>query len=105
MLPEHYLEEGRGKSAIARKLGISRDTVHQPIRTGDLDDRSVAIQSSEYGIGIIVLELDQCIAVLVSSLHALTRLRLDLLRLSGRRIANHDFGRRRDSHPCSSAGA
>jgi predicted dehydrogenase len=33
----HYLEEGRSKSAIARKLGISRDTLHRPIRAGELD--------------------------------------------------------------------
>jgi transposase-like protein len=37
MLPRHSLEEGRGKSAIARKLGIGRDTIHRPVRTGELD--------------------------------------------------------------------
>lgn len=38
----HCLEEGRGKSTIDRKLGISRDTIHRPICTGepgrDLDE-------------------------------------------------------------------
>ena len=37
MLLRHYLEEGLSKSAIARKLEISRDTIHRLIRTGELD--------------------------------------------------------------------
>lgn len=37
MLLRHYLEDGHGRSAIARKLGISRDTIHRPIRTGEPD--------------------------------------------------------------------
>lgn len=37
MLLRHYLEEGQSKSAVARKLGISRDTLHRLIRTGQLD--------------------------------------------------------------------
>ena len=37
MLLRHYLEEGLSKSAIARKLEISRDTIHRLIRTEQLD--------------------------------------------------------------------
>jgi transposase len=37
MLLRHYLEQGGSKSALARQLGISRDTVHRWIRDGDLD--------------------------------------------------------------------
>jgi transposase len=37
MLLRHYLEQGVNKSALARQLGISRDTVHRWIRDGDLD--------------------------------------------------------------------
>jgi len=37
MLLRHYLEEGLSKSEIARKLDISRDTIHRLIRTGQLD--------------------------------------------------------------------
>jgi len=37
MLLRHYLEQGGSKSALARQLGISRDTLHRWIRAGDLD--------------------------------------------------------------------
>ena len=37
MLSGHSLEDGRGKNAIARKPGIRRDTIHRPIRTGEMD--------------------------------------------------------------------
>ena len=37
MLLRHYLEQGTSKSALARLVGISRDTVHRWIREGDLD--------------------------------------------------------------------
>jgi transposase len=37
MLLRHYLEQGASKSALARQLGISRDTIHRWIRSGDLD--------------------------------------------------------------------
>jgi transposase-like protein len=38
MLLRHYLEQGASsKSALARQLGISRDTIHQWIRASDLD--------------------------------------------------------------------
>ena len=46
MLLRHYLERGTSKSALARQLGVSRDTVHRWIRAGeldrDLDDTPVA---------------------------------------------------------------
>lgn len=37
MLLRHYLEQGGSKSALARQLGISRDTIHRWIRDGDLE--------------------------------------------------------------------
>ena len=37
MLLRHYLEHGTSKSALARQLGVSRDTIHRWIRAGDLD--------------------------------------------------------------------
>ena len=37
MLLKHYLEQGTTKSALARQLGVSRDTIHRWIRAGDLD--------------------------------------------------------------------
>ena len=37
MLLRHYLEQGASKSALARQLGVSRDTVHRWIREGELD--------------------------------------------------------------------
>jgi len=37
MLLRHYLEHGKSKSALARELGVSRDTIHRWIRDGDLD--------------------------------------------------------------------
>jgi len=36
-LLRHDLEQGTSKSALARQLGVSRDTVHRWIRDGDLD--------------------------------------------------------------------
>ena len=37
MLLKHYLEQGTSKSALARRLGISRETIHRWIRAGELD--------------------------------------------------------------------
>src|SRR6187399_3296540 len=37
MLLRHYLEHGTSKSALARELGVSRDTIHRWIRAGGLD--------------------------------------------------------------------
>jgi transposase len=37
MLLRHYLEQGTSKSALARHLGVHRDTIHRWIREGDLD--------------------------------------------------------------------
>ena len=48
MLPRHYLEQGGSKSALARQLGISRDTLHRWIRDGDLD-RDLEAVSVRYG--------------------------------------------------------
>lgn len=35
MLLKHYLAQGGSKSALARQLGISRDTIHCWIRAGE----------------------------------------------------------------------
>src|SRR3954468_14099142 len=48
MLLRHYLEQGTNKSALARQLGVSRDTIHRWIRDGDLD-RDLDIESVQYG--------------------------------------------------------
>jgi len=37
MLLRHYLEQGTSKSALARQLGVHRDTIHRWIREGELD--------------------------------------------------------------------
>ena len=37
MLLRHYLAQGLSKTAIARRLGLSRDTIHRWIRDGELD--------------------------------------------------------------------
>jgi NADPH:quinone reductase-like Zn-dependent oxidoreductase len=37
MLLRHYLEQGASKSALARQLGVSRDTIHRWVRDGELD--------------------------------------------------------------------
>jgi transposase len=37
MLLRHYLAQGASKSALARQFGVSRDTIHRWIRSGDLD--------------------------------------------------------------------
>jgi transposase len=48
MLLRHYLEQGVSKSALARQVGISRDTIHRWIRDGDLD-RDLDAGGVEYG--------------------------------------------------------
>jgi transposase len=48
MLLRHYLEEGLTKSALARQLGISRDTIHRWIRSGELD-RDLDEEAARYG--------------------------------------------------------
>ena len=37
VLLRHYLEQGMTKAAIARQVGVSRDTIYRWIRTGQLD--------------------------------------------------------------------
>jgi hypothetical protein len=48
MLLRHYLAQGASKSALARQLGVSRDTVHRWIRAGDLD-RDLDTTRVQYG--------------------------------------------------------
>jgi transposase len=48
MLLKHYLEQGTSKSALARQFGVSRDTVHRWIRSGDLD-RDLDAEPVRYG--------------------------------------------------------
>jgi transposase len=48
MLLRHLLESGMSKRAIARKLGMSRDTLYRWIREGDLD-RDLDEQPVQYG--------------------------------------------------------
>jgi transposase len=48
MLLRHYLAQGASKSALARQLGISRDTIHRWIRSGDLE-RDLETTAVRYG--------------------------------------------------------
>ena len=48
MLLRHYLEQGTSKSALARQLGVHRDTIHRWIRAGELD-RDLDAESVQYG--------------------------------------------------------
>ena len=48
MLLRHYLEQGASKAALARQLGISRDTIHRWTRAGDLD-RDLDATPLQYG--------------------------------------------------------
>jgi transposase len=48
MLLRHYLEQGTSKSALARTLGVHRDTIHRWIRAGDLD-RDLDAEPVRYG--------------------------------------------------------
>ena len=48
MLLRHYLEQGTSKSALARQLGVSRDTIHRWIRAGKLD-RELDDEAVRYG--------------------------------------------------------
>ena len=48
MLLRHYLDEGMNKRALARKFGISRDTLYRWIRDGDLD-RDLDEHPVQYG--------------------------------------------------------
>jgi transposase-like protein len=48
MLLKHYLEQGTSKSALARRLGISRETIHRWIRAGELD-RDLDAMPPRYG--------------------------------------------------------
>ena len=52
MLLRHYLEQGASKSALARQLGVSRDTIHRWIRDGELDrdlDTARALRTAAAG--------------------------------------------------------
>ena len=48
MLLRHYLAQGESKRALARRLGVSRDTIHRWIRDGDLD-RDLDATAVQYG--------------------------------------------------------
>jgi hypothetical protein len=44
MLLRHHLEQGTSKSALARQLGVYRDTIHRSIRAGELDRELSAVR-------------------------------------------------------------
>jgi len=70
MLLRHYLEQGVSKSALARQLGISRDTIHRWIREGDLD-RDLDAGPVEYGPRPVVpTKLDAYKAIIETRLDA-----------------------------------
>lgn len=70
MLLRHYLEQGGSKSAVARQLGISRDTIHRWIRDGDLERD---LDAAEVGYGprpAVATKLDRYKAVIEDRLTA-----------------------------------
>lgn len=48
VLLRHYLKQGWGKKALARRFGVSRRTIHHWIRTGQLD-RDLDAEGVHYG--------------------------------------------------------
>ena len=48
VLLRHYLEEGASKAEVARRLGVSRRTVHRWIASGQLD-RELDDEAVRYG--------------------------------------------------------
>lgn len=75
MLLRHYLEHGTTKSALARKLGVSRDTIHRWIRDGALD-REFDATPVEYGPRRpIPTKLDRYRSILETRLAAIPRCR------------------------------
>ncbi len=70
MLLRHYLDRGTSKSALARQLGVSRDTVHRWIRSGDLD-RDLDAQPVRYGPrAVVATKLDPYKAIIETRLAA-----------------------------------
>ena len=63
MLLRHYLEQGTSKSALARQLGVSRDTIHAGFATASL----IAI-SKWRGLHTIHLRLESKVHILDGSL-------------------------------------
>src|SRR5688572_15757914 len=54
MLLRHYLEQGTSKSALARHLGVHRDTIHRWIRDGELDRDLDRVPSRWAGLDLVV---------------------------------------------------
>ena len=73
MLLRHYLEQGASKSALARQLGVSRDTIHRWIRSGDLD-RDLDEEPVRSGAGSFAACLSPRLLLSVFSLHRLVAL-------------------------------
>src|SRR5262245_8064797 len=70
MLLRHYLEQGTSKSALARQLCVSRDTVHRWIRDGDLD-RDLDGEPVRYGPRVsVATKLDPYKAIIETRLAA-----------------------------------
>ena len=70
MLLRHYLEQGASKSALARKLGVHRDTIHRWIRDGNLD-RDLDGERVRYGPRVAVAtRLDPYKAIIETRLAA-----------------------------------
>jgi len=87
MLLRHYLEQGTSKSALARQLGVSRDTIHRWIRDGDLD-RDLETTPLQYGPRApVATKLDAYKAIIETRLTAYPELSavrlLDEIRAAG----------------------
>ena len=86
MLLRHYLEQGASKSALARQLDVSRDTIHRWIRDGELD-RDLDATPVRYGPRRAVpTKLDAYKAIIETRLAtypALSAVRLAEIRAAG----------------------
>jgi transposase len=87
MLLRHYLEQGTSKSALARQLGVSRDTIHRWARDGDLD-RDLDDEEVRYGPRpAVATKLDAYKAIIEARLAAYPELSavrlLDEIRAAG----------------------
>src|ERR1700754_2816582 len=103
MLLRHYLEQGTSKSALARRLGVHRDTIHRWIRDGDLD-RDLDATPVRYGPRRAVpTKLDDYKAIIETRLAAYPALSAVRL-LAGMRAAGPSSTACGAGHPLRDAG-
>jgi transposase len=59
VLPQHLLDEGLGKTAIAQRLGVSRGVVYHWIKTGQLT-RDVTAPAMRHAANGLCASLRPC---------------------------------------------